>query len=67
MELHVSLCAAVPERALGRIHPAARRRHTSAWRCATATPYRRRAPGLGIDWDVAAIDRHAVARATIVA
>ena len=64
MELHVSLSAAVPERRVGGVHsPARRRSRRRAWRWPTATPSRPATPGLGIDWDFAAIERRAVARA----
>ena len=62
MELHVSLAAAVPNGRLRRAHPAAARHHHDRdggpW---TATPSRRTAPGLGIDWDRDAMDDRRVA------
>ena len=57
MELHVSLTAAVPNARVGRVHSAARRHHdVAAGDRRRLRASRRRRPGLGIDWDFAAID-----------
>ena len=46
------------ERRVGRVHPAARRDHdVAAWPCADGHAIPPSTPGLGIDWDFAAIDR----------
>ena len=65
MELHVSLSAAVPNGAWVEYIPQLDAITTSrmAMRDGYAIPPG--APGLGIDWDFAAIDRLAVARATV--
>jgi L-alanine-DL-glutamate epimerase-like enolase superfamily enzyme len=67
MELHVSLTAAVPNGAWVEYIPQLDSITTSrlAMRDGYAIPPA--TPGLGIDWDFAAIDRAAVARATVVA
>ena len=68
MELHVSLTAAVPNAAWVEYIPQLDDITTS--RLAMRDGYARRAvdaPGLGIDWDFAAIDRRAVARAELPA
>lgn len=67
MELHVSLCAAVPNAAwveyIPQLDAIAHSRVEIVDGCAVAPA----APGLGIDWDWAEIDRRAKARATVTA
>jgi L-alanine-DL-glutamate epimerase-like enolase superfamily enzyme len=67
MELHVSLAAAVPNGAwveyIPQLDDVTSSRMTLRDGCAVPPGE----PGLGIDWDFAAIGRRAVARATIVA
>ena len=67
MELHVSPDRGGAERALGRVHPAARRDDDKAdGDRATATRVPSDEPGLGIAWDWQAIDRRRVDGATRV-
>ncbi len=65
MELHVSLCAAVPNAAwveyIPQLDAITHSRVEIANGCAVAPA----TPGLGIDWDWAQIDRRAIARATV--
>src|SRR5512137_2009974 len=65
MELHVSLTAAVPNAAWVEYIPQLDDITTSRLAIADGHAVAPPAPGLGIDWDVAAIDRRAVARATV--
>ena len=65
MELHVSLSAAVPNGAWVEYIPQLDDVTTSRMAMADGYAIPPAAPGLGIDWDFAAIDRLAVARATI--
>jgi len=65
MELHVSLAAAVPNGAWVEHIPQLDAITTSRLAMADGFAIAPDAPGLGIDWDFAAIDRLAVARATI--
>jgi L-alanine-DL-glutamate epimerase-like enolase superfamily enzyme len=65
MELHVSLAAAVPNGAWVEHIPQLDAIATSRMAMADGFAVAPDAPGLGIDWDFAAIERLAVARATI--
>ena len=65
MELHVSLTAAVPNGAWVEYIPQLDTITTSRITLADGYAVPPDTPGLGIDWDLAAIDRQAVARATI--
>ena len=65
MELHVSLAAAVPNGAWVEHIPQLDAITTSRMAMADGFAIAPDAPGLGIDWDFAAIERLAVARATI--
>ena len=65
MELHVSLTAAVPNGAWVEYIPQLDALTTSRLAIRDGCAIPPAAPGLGIDWDHAAIDRLAVARATI--
>jgi L-alanine-DL-glutamate epimerase-like enolase superfamily enzyme len=65
MELHVSLTAAVPNGAWVEYIPQLDSLTTSRLAIRDGCAIPPAAPGLGIDWDHAAIDRLAVARATI--
>ena len=65
MELHVSLAAAVPNGAWVEHIPQLDAITTSRMAMADGHAVAPDAPGLGIDWDFAAIERLAVARATI--
>ena len=65
MELHVSLSAAVPNGAWVEYIPQLDAITTSRMAMQDGFALPPGAPGLGIDWDFAAIDRLAVARATL--
>ena len=65
MELHVSLAAAVPNGAWVEYIPQLDAITTSRLAMADGCAIPPAAPGLGIDWDHAAIDRLAVARAVV--
>jgi L-alanine-DL-glutamate epimerase-like enolase superfamily enzyme len=65
MELHVSLTAAVPNGAWVEYIPQLDAITTSRLAIADGHAIPPATPGLGIDWDHAAIDRLAVARATV--
>ena len=65
MELHVSLSAAVPNGAWVEYIPQLDAITTSRMAMQDGFALPPAAPGLGIDWDFAAIDRLAVARATL--
>jgi L-alanine-DL-glutamate epimerase-like enolase superfamily enzyme len=65
MELHVSLAAAVPNGAWVEHIPQLDAITASRLAMADGFAIAPDAPGLGIDWDFAAIERLAVARATI--
>jgi len=65
MELHVSLTAAVPNGAWVEYIPQLDAITTSRMAMNDGYALPPAAPGLGIDWDLAAIDRAAVARAAI--
>ena len=65
MELHVSLTAAVPNGAWVEYIPQLDAVTTSRMAIDDGHAVPPQAPGLGIDWDFAAIERAAVARATI--
>jgi L-alanine-DL-glutamate epimerase-like enolase superfamily enzyme len=65
MELHVSLTAAVPNGAWVEYIPQLDAITTSRLAIAGGHAIPPATPGLGIDWDFAAIDRLAVARATV--
>ncbi len=65
MELHVSLAAAVPNGAWVEHIPQLDAITTSRMAMADGYAIAPEAPGLGIDWNFAAIERLAVARATI--
>jgi L-alanine-DL-glutamate epimerase-like enolase superfamily enzyme len=65
MELHVSLAAAVPNGAWVEHIPQLDAITTSRMAMAEGFAVAPDAPGLGIDWDFAAIERLAVARATV--
>ena len=65
MELHVSLSAAVPNGAWVEYIPQLDDVTTSRMTIRDGHAIPPDAPGLGIDWDVPAIDRLAVARATV--
>jgi L-alanine-DL-glutamate epimerase-like enolase superfamily enzyme len=65
MELHVSLSAAVPNGAWVEYIPQLDAVTTSRLHLRDGHAVPPDAPGLGIDWDAAAIDRLAVARATV--
>jgi len=65
MELHVSLTAAVPNGAWVEYIPQLDAITTSRFAIADGHAIPPATPGLGIDWDHAAIDRLAVARATV--
>ena len=65
MELHVSLTAAVPNGAFVEYIPQLDSITTSRLEMHDGCAIPPDTPGLGIDWDFAAIDRAAVARATI--
>ena len=65
MELHVSLTAAVPNGAWVEYIPQLDAITTSRLAIADGHAIPPATPGLGIDWDFAAIDRLAVARATV--
>jgi L-alanine-DL-glutamate epimerase-like enolase superfamily enzyme len=67
MELHVSLTAAAPNARWVEHIPQLDLVTTSRLAIAEGHAIAPSAPGLGIDWDFAAIDRHAVARAAIPA
>ncbi len=67
MELHVSLTAAVPNGAWVEYIPQLDSITTSRIRLQDGHAIPPDTAGLGIDWDWQAIDRHAVARATIAA
>jgi len=65
MELHVSLSAAVPNGAWVEYIPQLDDVTTSRMAMADGFAIPPSTPGLGIDWDWQAIDRHAVARAAL--
>ena len=65
MELHVSLAAAVPNGAWVEHIPQLDDVTTSRMAMADGFAIAPSTPGLGIDWDVAAIDRLAIARMTV--
>lgn len=65
MELHVSLAAAVPNGAWVEYIPQLDAITTSRMAMADGFAIAPEAPGLGIDWDFAAIEQLAVSRATI--
>ena len=65
MELHVSLVAAVPNGAWVEYIPQLEAITTSRMTVRDGFALAPGGPGLGIDWDFAAIDRLALARATI--
>src|SRR3982751_5543178 len=65
MELHVSLTAAVPNGAWVEYIPQLDSITTSRMTIDNGYAIPASSPGLGIDWDLAAIERMAVARATI--
>ncbi len=65
MELHVSLTAAVPNAAWVEYIPQLDDLTTSRLAIADGYAVAPSAPGLGIDWDFAAIERRAVARAAV--
>ncbi len=65
MEIHVSLSAAVPNGAWVEYIPQLDAITTSRMAMSDGYAIPPDAPGLGIDWDLAAIDRLAVARATV--
>jgi L-alanine-DL-glutamate epimerase-like enolase superfamily enzyme len=65
MELHVSLSAAVPNGAWVEYIPQLDDLTSSRMTLRDGYAIPPDEPGLGIDWDFAAIDRHAVARATV--
>jgi L-alanine-DL-glutamate epimerase-like enolase superfamily enzyme len=65
MELHVSLTAAVPNGAWVEYIPQLDPITTSRMTIADGFAVAPQAPGLGIDWDFAAIERLAVARAAV--
>jgi L-alanine-DL-glutamate epimerase-like enolase superfamily enzyme len=65
MELHVSLVAAVPNGAWVEYIPQLDAITTSRMAVRDGLALAPETPGLGIDWDFAAIDRLAVARATV--
>jgi L-alanine-DL-glutamate epimerase-like enolase superfamily enzyme len=65
MELHVSLAAAVPNGAWVEHIPQLDEVTTSRMAMADGFAIAPSAPGLGIDWDFAAIERLALARATV--
>ena len=65
MELHVSLSAAVPNGAWVEYIPQLDAITTSRMTMRDGYAIPPSAPGLGIDWDFAAIDRLAIARATV--
>jgi L-alanine-DL-glutamate epimerase-like enolase superfamily enzyme len=65
MELHVSLVAAVPNGAWVEYIPQLDAITTSRMAVRDGHALAPSTPGLGIDWDVAAIDRLAVTRATV--
>jgi len=65
MELHVSLVAAVPNGAWVEYIPQLDAITTSRMAVRDGHALAPSTPGLGIDWDMAAIDRLAVARATV--
>ena len=65
MELHVSLTAAVPNGAWVEYIPQLDSVTTSRMAMADGFATPPNAPGLGIDWDFAAIDRQAVGRASV--
>jgi L-alanine-DL-glutamate epimerase-like enolase superfamily enzyme len=67
MELHVSLTAAVPNGAWVEYIPQLDSITTSRLTVQDGYAIPPEAPGLGIDWDFPAIERQAVARATIAA
>jgi L-alanine-DL-glutamate epimerase-like enolase superfamily enzyme len=67
MELHVSLTAAVPNGAWVEYIPQLDSITTSPMAMQDGHAIPPQAPGLGIDWDFAAIERAAVARAVVVA
>ena len=67
MELHVSLAAAVPNGAWVEYIPQLDDVTTSRLTLRDGHAVPPAAPGLGIDWDFAAIERRAVARATVAA
>jgi L-alanine-DL-glutamate epimerase-like enolase superfamily enzyme len=65
MELHVSLSAAVPNGAWVEYIPQLDDVTTSRMAMADGYAIPPASPGLGIEWDWTAIERHAVARATV--
>ena len=65
MELHVSLTAAVPNGAWVEYIPQLDLLTTSRMKIDAGHAMPPSTPGLGIDWDFAAIERHAVARAAV--
>ena len=65
MELHVSLTAAVPNGAWVEYIPQLDAITTSRLTIDDGYAVPPSSPGLGIDWDFAAIERAAVARATV--
>jgi L-alanine-DL-glutamate epimerase-like enolase superfamily enzyme len=65
MELHVSLSAAVPNGAWVEYIPQLDAVTTSRMKLEDGFAVPPETPGLGIDWDFAAIDRLAVARMTV--
>ena len=67
MELHVSLAAAVPNGAWVEYIPQLDDVTTSRLTLHDGHAVPPDAPGLGIDWDFAAVERRAVARATVAA
>ena len=65
MELHVSLTAAVPNAVWVEYIPQLDDITRSRLAIADGFAVAPSAPGLGIDWDFAAIDRRATARSTV--
>jgi L-alanine-DL-glutamate epimerase-like enolase superfamily enzyme len=65
MELHVSLTAAVPNGAWVEYIPQLDTLTTSRMKIDDGYAIAPSTPGLGLDWDFAAIERQAVARATV--
>src|SRR5258706_10106565 len=65
MELHVSLTAAVPNAAWVEYIPQLEGITTSRLEIADGYALAPSTPGLGIDWDFAAIERRAIARVSV--
>ena len=61
MELHVGAVLRRAQRALGRVHPAARRDHDARHDDPRRPRHTLTEPGLGIAWDFEAIEAMAVA------